>query len=976
MTMKKVAKFACASLLAVTSISAAILAFNKNVLQRTSGYSTSSLPTTIDLNKTADVDIRSYYSSCNGLAGDDLLIQLKQVLSNGQKYYNYDSGSSIWQIYEIADRDWVKSPAGSDTYGTYNDATKKITGYTYGTSNTNTNNNPYVHALYVDRNEDNPMRAWGNHDQTYGGINREHIWPKSHGFDTKGAAGARGDPMHLWAADGYTNNIHSNYAYGYVNKSKSYVNVSDTISYAKGNYRGISKTLGSGTVFEPQDSDKGDIARACFYMVARYNNLAGNDNTIGTNNPNLTLTNSVPSTSGTSTSNTAYNLGILSDLLAWHKADPVDDYEIKRNDILYTNYTNNRNPFIDFPDWVDYIWGDKASTGTVNPSTNTIHAFDNGSTPTPDPDPEDPDPEDPNPSEELTPSSSPCTISYGDTFDPALPTASGSVNSSSTSHNDETANITFKEQGIYKGGSADYIMFSQNKGFLYNTTDLGTITSVSVTYSSGCSTTAKSGVYFGSSEMSTYTTTSNQTIKGQSLTDVFTNNVAGNGYFQLSTSNKNCQITNITIAFQPYKPVTGVTLDAEASVLEVGQKDQLTATVLPEDAINQDVTWESSDESVVAVDENGLVTAIGAGTAVVSVETDEGGFTASCEYTVEEIPDTPTPISIKNLIPILSTLANKQETDREYTVKGTVTGIYSNSCYIQNDGYGMYIYNRAVAGNAVGKVVEVTGTFQSFNGQFETKNISSIGLIDEPGEQIDPYIMDSTDELSSEIQNTVMTFRGLEYVSGTYTVGSSNKITFNLDGNEVAYYSSKYLDDDVESDIKDKIDYIRANASDITVNLVGAHYYIFGNTNEFVVYEASQIVVVPNDATDKEIVQSFVDDYMHMTDYDASQTGTGTNACLGADGYYMRAKKQLTILTDEQISLFQSDNDFNDAQARYEAWAAAYGDLTPYAPTVSFASPMLTIAETNNTTFIVIIVISMITTTTACILLKIKKKHE
>ena len=143
------------------------------------------------------------------------------------------------------------------------------------------------------------------------------------------------------------------------------------------------------------------------------------------------------------------------------------------------------------------------------------------------------------------------TIAYGDTFGPTLPTASGSVNSTSTLHIDKSVSgdFAFKEQGIYKGGSADYLMFAQNKGFLYNTENLGKITSVAVTYSSGCSTTAKAGVYFGNTQKTTYTTSSNATIKGQSKTDTWTNSTDGYGYFQLSTSNKNCQITQIVVTY-------------------------------------------------------------------------------------------------------------------------------------------------------------------------------------------------------------------------------------------------------------------------------------------------------------------------------------------------------------------------------------------------------------------------------------------
>ena len=361
------------------------------------GYSISSLPTTIDLNDTSAANIRSYYSSLNSLAqnqrqGTNLLKNLKTILKNGQKYYSYDSGNAIWQIYEISDRDWAKSPASSTTYGTYNSSTNTITGYTYGTSTSNGKNNPYIHALYINRNVTNETRAWDDHQQTEWGINREHVWPKAEGFEGSGAGGARGDPMHLMAGNGYSNNIHSNYYYGYVNTDSSYTNCGTKYSNQNGNLLGKSKTKGGTTnVFEPQDCDKGDIARAIFYMVARYNYLSGSDSDgIDCDNPNLALTSSLSDWSSSSYLSTTTNtgkMGIMEDLLAWHHADPVDEYEIHRNNLLYTNYTNNRNPFIDFPEWADFIWGtvtyngstyqsyNSTPTGYATPNSDTINGY-------------------------------------------------------------------------------------------------------------------------------------------------------------------------------------------------------------------------------------------------------------------------------------------------------------------------------------------------------------------------------------------------------------------------------------------------------------------------------------------------------------------------------------------------------------------------------------------------------------------------
>ena len=384
------------TLTGILALSVPVVLGISNNAKKADAYSAASLPTTIDLNDTSEANIRSYYSSLNSLGtaqrqGTNLLKNLKTILKNNQKYYSYENGNSIWQMYEITDRDWEKSPASS--ISGYNSSTKKITGYSYGSSD------PYVRALYVNRNVNNQTTAWSDHQQTQWGINREHVWPKAEGFDESGAGGARGDPRHLMAGNGYANNIHSNYYYGYVKTSASYTDCGSKYSNLSGNLKGTSKTLNTGTVFEPQDCDKGDIARAIFYMVARYNYYSGSDSDgIDTNNPNLALTQNISdwSSSGyTSSTSRQGKLGIMTDLLAWHHADPVDEIEIHRNNLLYTNFTNNRNPFVDFPEWADFIWGSvnyngstyvshsTTPTGYATPNSDTINGYNSGGGDTP-----------------------------------------------------------------------------------------------------------------------------------------------------------------------------------------------------------------------------------------------------------------------------------------------------------------------------------------------------------------------------------------------------------------------------------------------------------------------------------------------------------------------------------------------------------------------------------------------------------------
>ena len=389
------------SLIAACGITFAV---RSNIMTEAKGYTATSISSVknIDLNDSTAEEIRNYYSALNSLPeaerkGNNLLKNLKPILKNGQKYYKYD-GSSLWAMYEITDRDWAKSPASA--ISGYNSSTNTISNYSYGSSASNPGSNPYIHALYVRRTDNNLMHAWAREsDNTVShgnnkewGIDQEHIWQKSQGFNADGAGGARGDPMHLWPGDSDVNSsLHNDQFYGFVNITSS--TKKGKWSYATDNYVGDSLTLGAAGsanyVFEPQDSDKGDIARAIFYMVARYNYLSGEDaDGITSDNPNLELAqiNVLPG-GYTSTTTETGKMGVMTDLLEWHHLDPVDEFEIHRNNLLYKNYTNNRNPFIDYPEWVDFIWGtatyngrnyqsyDSTPTGAAAPSTDTINGY-------------------------------------------------------------------------------------------------------------------------------------------------------------------------------------------------------------------------------------------------------------------------------------------------------------------------------------------------------------------------------------------------------------------------------------------------------------------------------------------------------------------------------------------------------------------------------------------------------------------------
>ena len=90
---------------------------------------------------------------------------------------------------------------------------------------------------------------------------------------------------------------------------------------------------------------KGDVARMIFYMAVRYEGENGE--------LDLELIDSIPSDDNLSLPLHAK----VTDLLQWNEQDPVSNWERNRNDIIYYNYQQNRNPFIDHPEWAMDIWG-------------------------------------------------------------------------------------------------------------------------------------------------------------------------------------------------------------------------------------------------------------------------------------------------------------------------------------------------------------------------------------------------------------------------------------------------------------------------------------------------------------------------------------------------------------------------------------------------------------------------------------------
>jgi len=252
-----------------------------------------------------------YYDDASGLQGEELKAALHSIVKNHTKYPYTSSSIDTWDILKEADED--------------------------------PNNSSNVLLIYTGRSQAKSENAGENPTYTGDRWNREHIWSKSHGFPSESDT-AYTDCHHLRASDESVNTDRN---------ERDFDDGGSQHPEATGCYY-------DGDSWEPRDEIKGDVARMMFYMVVRYD--PGYYTGGGTYD--LELVDYTGTNSGESL------FGKESTLYAWHLADPVDDNERARNEVIYS-YQGNRNPFIDHPEYANYIWGD----GFAPEPTNHVSDF-------------------------------------------------------------------------------------------------------------------------------------------------------------------------------------------------------------------------------------------------------------------------------------------------------------------------------------------------------------------------------------------------------------------------------------------------------------------------------------------------------------------------------------------------------------------------------------------------------------------------
>lgn len=317
---------------------------------------------TYNYNRTSDNQIKSYYSGLTeGMDKKSALTKLESILKNSHTKTNYTSGdstSSAWHGYYLFERNFSKSPlTESEKSGQYKKSGIWLnvlyckspiyisTSIKYGAT-----------FKYLD---DNGNERTGTFNQSNTYFDREHIFAKSHGMNSESYSydtlDCGTDIHNLHISDKLNNTNHSSYAYADLTTYTNSKPISDNFSYPVTTSGTVGQNNGY-TVYEPQEKDKGVIARSILYMAARYHTF---DDSTSNIQPSLALTDNLGLLKSVGAENTrsepAY-YGHLSTLLKWNKEHPVTENERWRNDLIYNNFQHNRNPFVDFPHWADFFF--------------------------------------------------------------------------------------------------------------------------------------------------------------------------------------------------------------------------------------------------------------------------------------------------------------------------------------------------------------------------------------------------------------------------------------------------------------------------------------------------------------------------------------------------------------------------------------------------------------------------------------------
>lgn len=271
----------------------------------------------------------NYYSPAEGLTCQELKTTLKNIIVP-KDTLTYTPG--VWNAYQFTDIHRNDANNADIIWDMYSDNPTGPEAYTY--------------TLGVNQ--------CGNYSEEGDCYNREHTLPQSW---FKSEYPMKSDLHDVIPTDGEVNGIKNDFPYGEVsNPTFTSTNGSKLGPNTFGDY--------TGTVFEPRNEYKGDLARVLLYIAIRYEDLI--NNWYGNANADVSLLSPADQPDAAKRKLQVYDTWYLKLLIKWHNQDPVSQKEIDRNNAIYYHEVTdsgdiikvqgNRNPFIDHPEYVNLIW--------------------------------------------------------------------------------------------------------------------------------------------------------------------------------------------------------------------------------------------------------------------------------------------------------------------------------------------------------------------------------------------------------------------------------------------------------------------------------------------------------------------------------------------------------------------------------------------------------------------------------------------
>ena len=617
----------------------------------------------------------SYYDSINFNASQGLDGELRQSLTT------------------------LIKPAGFYTYGSSGE-THLATQLQYADEDpTNSSNMVYLYSR--DSVAKNPASSW----------NREHVWPQSLSSGNWGTSEGGTDILHLRPTYSSANSSRGNLPFGDTNKAEERRIKTTNMLFGYGN----------GTYFEPLDSVKGDVARIIMYVWTTYNTYPGYSN--------LNLLKVFQS---------------YDTLLRWHISDKPDVLEGNRNDYCQTSRQKNRNPFVDHPELAWKIFGNSASSSV---KSACIAAYPNTNS------------GDPIEATGIKLNKTSATVQVGRslqlaaTLQPsgATGTVTWTSNSTSVAMVSNSGLVSAKSAGAAtitatcNGYSASCVItvaaVTNNYGSLENPLSVtDALELIEEAEASGTSSPLYvKGIVSSSTAYNTqynnYDTIWLKSDDGKtaqalqlfrakldsSITDDYTALNAFkdlevvaygfgkvyNGTPELGTSSTAPKSTTILSVKAP--EATAIDLDNYSAEIEVGETFTLNATLTPSNSTSP-IMWESSDETVATV-ENGVVTGVGSGTAIITASVSDD-VTEECVVTVNAAS------SQTELKKVASYVFEALEaSNTEYTTNGLL--LRFNSSVIAGEGLSNIVTNVS----DVSKVYQGYGDYTAFGIKFGTSSV-------------------------------------------------------------------------------------------------------------------------------------------------------------------------------------------------------------------------------------------------------------